>query len=369
MSVSRALLTAPAALLGGVVALVPVAPAAADTEAEFPASADSTLVHLEVPEEGVRGFWGHVHVESELGDDRAAAEFATDPTDITPYLNVAGPQRSEVGTSAEESGRAEAHTAAAGVELVLPGEEERPLVSVGGLHTSVACDFHGNLSWDQALGGSGFSERVVTVMDTPIAADGPEVTEVVEGPGGKATEVTVVTDQPDEENARSGSVGTTVTAVQDGEELFELILGEVAVECGTPEDTVDGESGAEGGEATASDGPDGADERSGDLPEAATEERATPEAGTGTAPAEEEPDAEEPVEEAPAGPDHEDADRDRSADEDTAAGTDRGSSGEGLPVTGAAVAGLAAVGTLALAGGGLALYLGRKRRSTVPDDG
>lgn len=361
MSVPRALLTAPAALLGGVVALTSVAPAAADTEAEFPASADSTLVHLEIPEEDVRGFWGHVHAESELGDDRAAAEFATDPTGITPYLEVAGPQRSEVGTSAEETGRAEAHTAAAGVDLVLPGEEERPLVSVSGLHTSVACDFHGNLSWDQALGGSGFSERVVTVMDTPIAADGPEVTEIVQGPGGKATEVTVTTDQPDDETARSGTVGTTVTAVQDGAELFELTLGEVTVECGTPEETVDGESGADGEEATASDGTDGPDERSGDLPEAA-EERAAPEPTDGTEPA-----AEEPVEEAPAESGHDEVDR--SADEDPAA-ADPGheSSAEGLPVTGAAVAGLAAVGTLALAGGGLALHLGHKRRSAVPDD-
>lgn len=361
MSVSRALLTAPAALLGSVVALAP-APAAADSEAGFPASADSTLVHLEVPDEDVRGFWGHVHAESELGEDRAAAEFATDPTGITPYLEVAGPQRSEVGTSAEESGRAEAHTAAASVELILPGEEERPLVSVGGLHTSVACDFHGNLSWDQALGGSGFSERVVTVMDTPIAADEPEVTEVVEGPDGNATEVTVTTEQPDEENGRSGSVGTTVTAVQDDEELFELVLGEVAVECGTPEDTVDGESGADGEEAPA---PDRADERSGD-PEASEEEHTAPGTGTGAAPAEEEPEAEEPVGEAPAESGRDDVER--SADEDTAAETTHESSGEGLPVTGAAVAGLAAVGTLALAGGGLALHLGRKRRSAVHGD-
>lgn len=361
MSVSRALLTAPTALLGSVVALAPV-PAAADTEAGFPASADSTLVHLEVPEEDVRGFWGHVHAESELGEDRAAAEFATDPTGITPYLEVAGPQRSEVGTSAEGSGRAEAHTAAAGVDLVLPGEEERPLVSVGGLHTSVACDFHGNLSWDQALGGSGFSERVVTVMDVPIAADEPEVTEVVEGPDGKAAEVTVTTEQPDDENGHSGNVGTTVTAVQDDEELFELTLGEVAVECGTPEDTVDGESGADGEEAPA---PDGADERS-DGPEAADEERTTPGAGTGAAPAEEEPAPEEPVDEVPTESGRDDVDR--SADEDTAAGTDRERSDEGLPVTGAAVTGLAVVGTLALAGGALALHLGRKRRSAVHDD-
>lgn len=366
MSVSRALLTAPTALLGGVVALAPVAPAAADTEAGFPANADSTLVRLDVPEKDVRGFWGNVHAESELGDDRAAAEFATDPTGITPYLEVAGPQRSEVGTSAEEDGRAEAHTAAAGVELVLPGEEERPLVSVSGLHTSVACDFHGNLSWDQALGGSGFSERVVTVMDTPIAADEPEVTEIVEGPDGKATEVTVTTVQPDDEAGHSGSVGTTVTAFQDDEELFELTLGEVAVKCGTPADTVDGGSGSEGEEATGS---DGSEEPSADLPEAAEEERAVPESADGTVSAEEKPAEEESVEEAPAESGRDEADRGRSADEDTAAAApDHASSAEGLPVTGAAVAGLATVGTLALAGGGLALHLGRRRRSAVPDE-
>ncbi|GHD28239.1 hypothetical protein GCM10007147_27950 [Nocardiopsis kunsanensis] len=362
MSVSRALLTAPAVLLGSAVALAP-APATADAGEDFPASADSTLVRLEAPGEDLRGFWGHVHAESELGEDRAAAEFATDPTGITPYLEVAGPQRSEVGTSAEGTGHAEAHTAAAGVELVLPGEEERPLVSVDGLRTSVACDFHGNLSWDHALGGEGFSEQVLTVMGTPIAADEPEVTEVVEGPGGKAAEITVTTDRPDSESGRSGSAGTTVTAVQDGEELFELTLGEVAVECGTPEDTVDGESGTDGEEAPAS---DGTDERSEPLPETAEEERTAPEPGSGAAPGTETPTEETPAEEAPAESGRDDSDR--TAEEDAAAGTEHGDSGQGLPVTGAAVAGLAAVGTLALAGGGLALHLGRKRRSAAPDD-
>ncbi|WP_328807017.1 hypothetical protein [Nocardiopsis coralli] len=363
LSLSRVFLTAPAALVGAAaLALFPLAPAAADTASEdepgFPASAVSTLVRVDLPDEDTRGFWGRVHAESELGAERSSAEFGSDPTGITPYLEVAGPQRSQVGTSAEDNGRAEAHTSAAGIELFPTAAEEdplqprsqeqQPLVAVSGLHTSVACDFHGNLSWEHGLGGSGFSEQVITVLGTPVPADEPEVTQTVEGPGGEDTEVTVTTTEPDGEDARGGTVGTTVTAVQDGEMLFELTLGQVSVECGTPDETADGGAGTAvpAGTGFAA----GADQRSGGLP-AADGAEAADDSAAGAVTAD----------------DRDGIGRDQSADGPPGPGTYREASAEGLPVTGTAVAGLGAVGVLALLSGGVALYLGR-RRSAQGDD-
>lgn len=371
MSLSRVFLTAPTALVGAAaLALLPVAPTAADTaseeEPEFPASAASTLVRVDLPDEDTRGFWGRVHAESELGEERASAEFASDPTGITPYLEVAGPQGSQVGTSAEDNGRAEAHTSAAGIELFSTAEAEdpaqprsqtqRPLVAVSGLHTSVACDFHGNLSWDHGLGGSGFSEQVVTVLGTPVPADEPEVTQTVEGPGGQDIEVTVTTTEPDGEDARGGTVSTTVTAVQDGEMLFEATLGHVTVECGTPDETVGGSGGT-----AAPVGTDGVDERSGGLPAAdgaGAVGSIAADSATEAVPAEDERSA----------PDQDTIGLDRAADGLPAPGAYRETSADGLTVTGTALAGLAAMGALGLLSGGVALHLGR-RCGTGQEDG
>ncbi|MFL1432583.1 MULTISPECIES: hypothetical protein [unclassified Nocardiopsis] len=325
--------TAAAALALGLAA---PAHAHADT---FPATASSGLVALDLPGRSLKGSWAAVSVGEDVGAAYPSADFAADPDGIKGLFTIGGRPESRVNTTAAGNGRAEAKSAlSGGFTLTLPGHTA-PAVRFATLQNSIKCDFSGNLVWENKInGGPGENDRVVTVFGTPVTADAPEVTATVATPEGEA-EVTVRSVEPTDATAGRGRVYTSVSAVVDGAVLFDLTLGDVAVDClgGDDEET---------GEPPATEEPGGGEE---------TPDPETP--GGEETPAPETPETEEPP--ATDGPE-------KPGEQPTAPVTqpsDRPGTDGSLPVTGGALAGLVAAGVLALGGGGAAVYFGRRKRA------
>ncbi|CAL9592297.1 hypothetical protein SUDANB121_05282 [Nocardiopsis dassonvillei] len=330
-----------AAVLGLAAAPATIAPALAAPA--FPATASATLVGLAAAPGaggGTEGLWGTVYVSSEVGEERLQADTSGDPGGLLEPVSAVGPTQATVNTTAREGGRAEAVAELGGLTLSLPGIA-LPAVEVGPLRNMLTCDFSGNLEWERGPD----SERVVTVFGTPLTPSDGEAAEDVELPDGRTAEVTVVDHAPDRDDSGRGRMYTGVTATVDGDELFDLTMAAVSVECPTDGGgTADAPTAGESGEPSApADAPTGRE----DAPPAP----ATP------APGGNDPD--------------EGTDPPARTPEPTptpAPAADDGDSGRGgLPITGAALAGLVTAGVLAVGGGATALYLAR-RRSRGPHD-
>lgn len=333
-------LARPVTVVGAAAALAfgLAAPASADTG--FPLEASSALVGLSLygGDSSLDGVWGAVSVNSEAGADYPSADFSADPDGIGDFFAIGGQPESRVNTTKAGNGRSEAKSAlSGGFTLDLPGYDE-PAVRFATLQNSIKCDFSGSLVWENKVnGGPGENDGVITVFGTPITTEAPQVSATVDIPGrGSTADVTIERHEPSDASAGRGRVYTTVSVTEDGDPLFDLTLGAVAVDCDNTEEEAPGED--EPGE-------------------------------------EQTPGGEEPgEEETPGGEEPED--EETETDEDSPAETDEPEEGEedepkdtdeSLPVTGGALASLVAAGALALGGGGAALYYGRRRKAEAAE--
>ncbi|MDT0329601.1 hypothetical protein [Nocardiopsis lambiniae] len=343
MSLRRTVACATA--LGVIAAPVSIAPALAAPA--FPATASGTLVGLSVApgEGGVEGLWGTIYVSSEVGGERLTADTGNDPGGLLGPVSVVGPTQVSVNTTATGEGRAEAVAELGGLTLTLLGTDV-PAVEVGPLYNSLTCDFSGDLTWETGPE----DERTVTVFGTPVAPSDTGETTDVTLPDGRTAEVTVTDRVPDGDDTGEGRIHTAVVATVDETELFDLTMAAVAVECPT--------DGTGERDAPETDGP--AEERDDDAREPSEE---------GTEPPADETD--EGVDGSTGGADGTPEGAEQSSPPPAPAADGEGSEAgpSGLPLTGAALAALVTAGVLALGGGGLVLYLARRRTHHPTDEG
>ncbi|GLU46188.1 hypothetical protein Nans01_05390 [Nocardiopsis ansamitocini] len=198
----------------------------------FPLLAASRLVALETT--AVSGDWGVVITREEYGGHYPSADFTDDPDSVRARLDIGAVPESLANTTQGGAGRADARsTISGGFRLNLPGHTV-PAVAFDALRHSVACDLSGSVTWENKLnGGPGYDDRTVTVFGTDFAVPlAGAVSAALDLPGtGEPAMVEIVADVPDDAPG-TGRVATTISVSTARTEIFTLVLGDVAVDCG-----------------------------------------------------------------------------------------------------------------------------------------
>lgn len=342
----------PLATAGVTAALVLGLTTPAHTDEKIPARAAvglTELLHYSTPSSDpwdlfeVR--WSQLDVQHELGSEYRYTDL-DDPEGITDYISF-GEIEGKVNTTTTGHGRAEAIAGIdGGYRIELP-EYDVPVLEFASLYNRVACDFRGNIEWENSVSSAeGANDNAVLIFGTPVdlhfESNFTEVT-VPLPDSEEEVQVHVQTANPEKlapYNYVYNQIGVSRIDPETGDALLvaNFSVGDVYVECDindpdygsepgptpepTPEPTPDeGDGGENDGDSGNDGGKDGDPEPS-----------PTPDKG------------DEPT------PDK---------DEEQASN---------LPVTGGALAGLVAAGVLALGGGGAALYHTRRRKNASTED-
>ncbi len=160
--------------IGAGAALLLSLAAPVQAKAEIPARASvmlAELTHYSTPSEDpwdlfdVR--WSQLDIRQELGSEYLYTDL-DDPEGITDYISF-GEIEGRVNTTATGHGRAEAIARIDGGYRVELPEYDLPVVEFDSLHNRVACDFRGNVEWENSVSSTeGADDNAVLVFGTLV---------------------------------------------------------------------------------------------------------------------------------------------------------------------------------------------------------